>query len=430
MSTEEKQNIMQNPLNQPKRIKAFDFLRGFAIMVVIFVHRIHYTWTGMQSGDDLFTDRGFGVIIIIFTIGLFMMAGVFYVVSSTVNTYNFFQRVSKEPSKIKNYTLIGIKSGLWLILLNYLQRIFFMNGFTNTVLGVEPEYPIGIITSLVKYKGSFTWFWSIVAQTGTLFVLGINLVIISSILYILFKDTTKQDLQPKLRLLYILATIFFILSAFVKFWGTPYYDQLYNQGNYFMAYLIGGITTEFSLFPYLSFGLFGSYFGLIIASQENIRDIVKKFRKSILIWFIIGLIGIVIFDSETALGDRLMKTSINCAGVALFLLFELICLRIYEFKKNQKRSKKEPRTKGIITFGKLSLTIYILEPLLAELLILPIDLIFGVEWKNSIWIVSLFGMLCITVWMIITYIWKKNQFIGSFEWVSKKLLKKTPKILA
>ncbi|UYP44849.1 hypothetical protein NEF87_001134 [Candidatus Lokiarchaeum ossiferum] len=424
MSIEEKQIIMHNPLNSTRRIQAFDFLRGFAIMIIIFVHRIHYTWTGMENGENLFTDQGIGVVLIIVTIVFFMMAGIFYVVSATVNTYNFYHRVTQDHEKIKQYTKIGIISGFWLIGLNYIQRIFFMNGFTSTSSGLEPEFPIGIFPSLLKYQGEFTWFWSILTQTGTLFVLGINLTIVTGILYLLFKNKNNQNMKQKLRILYILGVMFFILSIFVKFWGHPFYSQLYSDENYFAAFILGGFTTEFGLFPYLSFGLFGSYFGLLIASEENLLIIKKKFRKSILIWLVIGLIGVVVFNTDTDFGDRLMTTAINCVGVALFMLFEWICLKIYDYSAKKIDETKSKPSNGIVTFGKISLTIYILEPLLAEILILPIDLIFGIEWKTNVWMVGLFGILCIAMWMLIAFFWKKSEFIGSFEWCSKKLLKK------
>lgn len=419
--------FIENPLKNSSRIIAFDFLRGMAILIIIFVHRIHYTWTGMENGDILdeyFEKGGFGVIIVILTIGLFMMAGVFYVVSSTVNTFNYYKRIQQNQANLKKYTLIGIKSGIWLIILNYFQRIFFMNGFTNTESLVEPEYPVGILTSLLKYEGNFTWFWSIITKTGTLFVLGINLVIISGILFIIFKNNLQQDPKKPLRYLYILGILFFILSPFVKFWGTPFYEQLYSDGHILFAFLIGGITTEFSLFPYLSFGLFGSYFGLLIASTDNKVEISKKFKKSILIWFIIGAIGVVIFDSDTVLGDRLMKTAINCVGVALFLLFEFISLKIYDFSSKRKQLNVETSSNPVIIFGKISLTIFILEPILAELLIISIDVLFGSSWKANLWHVGLFAIVCILFWMILAIIWKKLDFKGSFEWISKKMLKK------
>jgi hypothetical protein len=76
----------------------------------------------------------------------------------------------------------------------------------------------------------------------------------------------------------------------------------------------------------------------------------------------------------------------------------------------------------LITIGRLTLTIFILEGLLSVILqrlITP----FWVNWNASVGNAALFGLINLAVWGVIIMIWKRYDFTGSVEWTSTWLVK-------
>ena len=79
----------------------------------------------------------------------------------------------------------------------------------------------------------------------------------------------------------------------------------------------------------------------------------------------------------------------------------------------------------------VALTVYFLEPLVAELLLKVLELIVGnLDWTNQISWVLLFAFSCLVFWTFILYLWKKVNFIGSLEWLSVRLMYVTVKKLS
>jgi hypothetical protein len=76
----------------------------------------------------------------------------------------------------------------------------------------------------------------------------------------------------------------------------------------------------------------------------------------------------------------------------------------------------------LITIGRITLTIFILEGLLSvslQRLISPI----WVNWNASARNAALFGLINLAVWGVIILIWKRYNFLGSVEWTSTWLVK-------
>lgn len=108
-----------------RRILSIDVLRGIGIMVIVVIHRIHYTWTGMRNPEILKSQfSGPWAPVLIFTIALFTMAGIFYFISGLVNAYSMYARVSSGKSTASKAMMGGIAGGLWIFVMNYVQRIF------------------------------------------------------------------------------------------------------------------------------------------------------------------------------------------------------------------------------------------------------------------------------------------------------------------
>ena len=108
-------------------------------MVIIVIHRLHYHWTGMQSREVLREHFSSGwAPLLITVIALFSMAGIFYFISGIVNAYSFYKNIEHKKIPVNKVVAGGVIGGIWILLLNYIHKLFFSNGFNSGINGNEP----------------------------------------------------------------------------------------------------------------------------------------------------------------------------------------------------------------------------------------------------------------------------------------------------
>lgn len=405
------------------RILGFDFIRGIGIIIILIIHRIHYFWPGMQNTELLHQAYSTNaVIFIVMTIVFFTMAGIFYCLSGTVHAISIYNQIVEKQQKSNAVVKQVIFTGTWFLILNYLQRLFLMNGFEGTPSVPTPEYPIGILIGAIRNPSDIQFYWNQITEPGTLAVVGLIIIIVGLTLNVLLQQDQKNQPEKIYRQLFIFGSIILLISPFVKYLVTPFYLEAFTQGNFGGAIFFGYFCQEFAIFPYLGYGFYGSIVGITIARGESFVEIKKRIFNLIKPLVLVGIFWLIIGDRDTALGERLMGAGVSYIELGLFLFFEEIALKLWTFGDPAKIAKKQQKIQGITTFGFLSLTIYILEPLIAEILRAIICSIWGTAWMNNFWVILGFGFLCVFVWTIILMIWKKIQYKGSIEWISGKVL--------
>ena len=92
-----------------KRIYAFDFIRGIAIILLIILHTGLNEWTGsteLESGAQE-SDPVINVIVFFVT-----QAGVYYTILGAVNGYMIYQRIKSNRNSPKQIALAAIVMGV------------------------------------------------------------------------------------------------------------------------------------------------------------------------------------------------------------------------------------------------------------------------------------------------------------------------------
>jgi len=406
-----------------KRILSIDILRGLGIMTIIIIHRLHYHWTGLQHRNAVHEHfSSMWAPLIIAVIVLFTMAGIFYFISGIVNTYSFYHRIKRNPDQIRKTVAGGVAGGLWLLILNYVYRLFFSNGFNPDLSGAEPEFPAGFIIGFIRDSTNVQFFWSQITKPGTLAVIGLILVIVSLALGILLKADGLKHRKRGVRILILLGFIFLLITPLVKFYLRPAYDSAYEMQYYNTALGLGYLCQEFSLSPYLGYGFLGAAIGLSLAMGEQIKVFVRRNLLIMAVLFALGIAAVFIFDREKVFGKWLVESGITYVELGIFLLLLILLLKRVDFRQTTKK-KESNRFVVIRGFGMIALTVYFFEPLVAELLMKLTELVVGnLEWTNQFVWVLLFSIFCLFIWTIILHFWKKINFIGSLEWLSVKLM--------
>ncbi len=356
------------------------------------------------------------------------MAGIFYFMTGIVNTFALYQRVQKgklQPGKI---FILGFAGGAWIFILNYIQRLFFMNGFVFGEDGGVPKYPAGLLIGFIQDAENVTFRWQQVTEPGTLSLIGSIVIIVSIVLSIVLREKFRNRIDLVQIVLLILAVVSIGFSPFSKFYLRPYFDHLMADGNYFQALLTGLVGEEFGLSPYLGYGFVGAAVGISLASGEDRKLFHRKGLYSAIALIVSGLIMILIFDKTDDFGRGAIGTGICLVELGFFIFLIKLLLRLFDYINAEKQRIRQVKTKTIRRFGMLALTVYIFEPLLAELSKKGIDLLLGPEWNGHILYVTFFGILCLLLWHLILRQWEKYKFAGSLEWLTGiilfKLIKK------
>ena len=97
-------------------------------------------------------------------------------------------------------------------------------------------------------------------------------------------------------------------------------------------------------------------------------------------------------------------------------------MKFIDYQTEETREKRMKWLEPLVTIGRLTLTIFILEGLLSvslQRLIAPI----WVNWNASVSNAALFGLINLAVWSVIITIWKRYNFAGSVEWTSTWLVR-------
>lgn len=402
-----------------RRFAGLDIMRGIAIMAIIIVHRAHYSWSGMQNRAIL--GKYFAspwAPLVILAIALFTMAGVFYVISGLVNAYALQGRVTTRRSTPAQAMKAGVITGLWIIALNYIQRIFFMNGMVEGMRGAEPEFPIGQLTGLVRTGGFVSFRWSQVTEPGTLWVIGAILISVSLTLGLMLRNPGEQKPARIYWGLSALGAVTLIASPFVKYALLPVYTDLYAAGRYGLALLVGFVSQEFGVFPYLGYGFLAAIIGVGLARGEELRAIRKRAHVIALVLFVVGLLGVVIASRKDPLGERIIGAGVCYIELAVFLFLTGLALRLWDFAAPAVMSRRQERWVGVRRFGMLALSVYTLEPLLAEILTHLMNALFGRAWADNLLAVLAFGLICLLSWWGVLVLWGRRDFIGSAERLS------------
>lgn len=393
-------------------------------MVIIVIHRLHYHWTGMQSKEVLreYFSSGWAPLLIA-VIVMFSMAGIFYFMSGIVNAYSFYNSVEHKGIPVKKVVAGGVIGGTWILLLNYIHKLFFANGFTLGMDGSEPDFPVGLIVGWIRNPGEVQFYWSQITEPGTLAVIGLVVIVVSLLLGILLQPNIRKNKKKLFSILIVLGFISLFATPFLKLWFRPAYEEAYQINQFGKAFFVGHLCKEFSLSPYLGYGFFGAIIGLALAMNEKFQIFKKRNRLLMVVLFVLGLAAILPFNREDTFGEWVIGAGITYIELSIFILILTYLLKRIDFNTNNKNSVLKYKFTTMRKFGMVALTVYFLEPTVAELALKGVVFFVGNnEWTNQIYWVLLFGFFLLGLWAVILYYWKKINFAGSLEWLSVKLL--------
>jgi hypothetical protein len=129
------------------------------------------------------------------------------------------------------------------------------------------------------------------------------------------------------------------------------------------------VLGQFPIFPHLSFGFFGAYFGVVFAQKES--EPKRVLRSMVRFWGILLALGVILlaicipqglFNTWTyAWGRKLVQL-----GFYFFLFW--LGMKLIDYQPESIRENRMKRLNPLVTIGQVTLTVFILEGVVAAIL--------------------------------------------------------------
>lgn len=380
-----------------KRLEIFDVFRGFATMVLIIFHSTIYSYVNTETFD--FSNSSRLVVMIGF---MALWGGIFIVISMVVNAIMLLRR--SESGAQTRYFLHLFLSGFLYLGVHYVL-IIFLGRWSNDFASQRPNMTM-VAASLrhlrLTFPSPIKFF-----DSSSLSSIALNLMVMSFVLFLLFRKGGFRKVSRNLWILGISGTVILLLSV-SRVYLYPFFEHARANLDFLPAFLLGLILAHpYPLMAYLSYGLFGAMIGMLIF-HNNMSLLRRVILPVSLFLMLYGVIGMSQFEVSVAQPDYFwyFKTNFEL-GFFIILILTLVSVR-WSSALLQKLSLFK-------WFSRVSLSIFLLETFVSELMRI-IWLIVSPNWVESIPGCVLFGSFNLLLWILIIYFWQKISFKYSFEY--------------
>ena len=388
---------------------SLDFLRGISMILIIFFHTSIYNYANIHKID--FNNPPIIVVVMSF---LVLWGGLIIFYSAMVNTIMLSGRIEK-PDNLKHLKLLFMAGGIYLII-HYVLNIAF-GRWNIDFINNQPDMT-AVASSIRNMQLTFPQMTKYF-EGSSISTIGLNLIIVSSLIYFLLRKKGCEKEKRSYQLLAILGFIIMLFS-FIRIYIYDITTQSIESGNYLLAAIFSfTIENPYPLFPYVAYGLFASILGIMIYKKR--RNLIKKVMLPIgLFFFIYGLIGCMNFPKSISQADYFwyFKTHLELGIFILVLIYFVLT-----FELGSKTIKNIP---CINYFSRISLTIYLLETPVSEIFGKMLNYLMP-AWNQTINGCLSFGAFNVVSWIFVLNIWRKSHFKYSLEYWWVKLFYKVGK---
>jgi uncharacterized membrane protein len=449
-----------------KRFASIDFLRGFAIFMMLVLHMVSHTLNVGELTADLskVTFLEFILMIVLpFGGGL---AGFFLMVSAMGNTVSMENELQRDtPGRV--VAMRQVVGGF--ILLFFAMLVEGLIGY-HGALGENIQQALAAASDPALAPA--TWSWDVATWRFNHFETIHTIawcIILNGIVHGYLSSKEKYRDKVKLIKTYILLAII-VLALTPLMWGlakliSPGYPA--HLETYYLSYPRIGTDSIWRfilvfflqplagypepVFPYLAASFIGTIFGLFLTMPKEQRN-VKPFTKTALtvgiVMYLIGLAGVIAnviyvinakgFDSGLDvylhiwdhrgwvpelrgtpwMGWYFQFMLLNGFGILLIMGM----LRLVELRGKAKVFGE--RSRYIRRFGFVAFTNYTIQFMYYIAAFIAIDWIFGGIYKagGGLWPETIVTVILgVTIMTAINLLWEKIRYAGSLEWMVKQL---------
>lgn len=394
-------------MKETKRIESLDIIRGIALMFIIFFHSSIYNFANIHKID--FSNPPIFIVIMSF---MALWGGVFIIYSMIVNTVMSLRR---SETGVSGRIFVNLTcTALFLTAIHYLLNLIlgrwnidFVNNMPHlTFIAATIRNGKATLPSSSKFF-----------EGSSISTIAVNMLAVGWLLYFMLKSKMKR------RSMYALLAVsgsLVILLSFIRVGVFHIFTDALANHNYFLALIYSfTLANPYPIITYISYGLFGALLGLII--YDDRKDLLKKLIIPLSLFiFVFGVAGMMNNPKTISKPDYFWYFKTNFE-LGFFLFSISVIYLILEGKRRIIRFLALPAY-----FSRISLTVYLLETALSELVSKAISPIFP-GWNQTINSTLVFGFFNVILWSIIVAMWSRAEFKYSLEYFWVKAAKKLGK---
>jgi hypothetical protein len=402
-----------------KRLAGLDVIRGIGILAVVYLHSATFHYQGITEID--WNDPPPLIQVIGF---LLMWAGLFAIVSSAAYAYSAALRIESGRMHARMILKSFWVAGGLLLVLHYIYFIFLAPKLLD-VAGGNHQHALlpGWIASpapLLSGKRFPPIYPERVFYSTTLSMIAWNLLLTGPLLRALSGRGGLARMRRNGAILGGLGTAVMLLSL-ARIPLYPWAVHAIEQRNVLAAVVLGFLVGKNNpILPYLGFGLFGTWLGLALVYSQSTRRALCPFVLIGVLWLVAGLVGL--FALPTTMLERevdLYWYFIMVFQLGFFLLLVAVVLGLIDFWVNRPPVLLRA-LKPIRRLGMVSLTIFMLETVLSQILVRFADVLFP-GWSLDIGPCLIFGALNTALWIGIIVLWARFDYRYSMEWLTVRV---------
>lgn len=419
---------MSEPTAHPtvERIITFDVLRGIAIGMMVFLHNaaFHLATVAelLKSPPPWLTIFGF----------LLLWAGLFGVVSGAANATATLRRLGDEAQRQRGTwryppTLVAgaLQTFLILFALHWIWTIVVGNSAVTTDPN-DPTLRVTLVLGWIYYHffphiHPENWVFA-----SALWMIGSNVLLVSlSLRWFYRSGPPRNDDGVQWYLLRLAIVVLGVTPILRGLLFGPMMSLVAQRGAAVIAAvpLALLINDPNPIFPFFAYGLFGAVAGVSLVRDEPRGPLYRLLGWSGAALLTIGglglgsLGGIIVAERENIWGQSpLYFTSLSYVLLGVFAWLLIGLLSRLDPERGSPRSPWRPAGLALVLrFGRVSLTIFLFEGIVAMLARVALDTILP-NWNASLPAVFLFAMGNVWFWHVALRFWERVDFRYSVEW--------------
>ncbi|MBN2155358.1 MAG: acyltransferase family protein [Candidatus Lokiarchaeota archaeon] len=425
-----------------KRYLSLDVLRGLAIIGVFSFHVMNqsYDYNAVMAGDP-------GIIFYILLVPLVFIGEfdvLFVCLSAIVNTISIDKKWNRIITKWEGDPREGKKHAFWTLIKTQLIRGLFI-----AVLGYVAEVLLNhmLLYTILREPNIIDESVQMLFRSHILWLIGVGLIV-TSLIYLLMKRADWSRKRMIVTFITISVCTLFVVTPLLQWLyptlGFPNKPQDLWQTtdigtNILRIILAPFIKDDFPFFPDISIMFVGVIIGFLISKEQVEKRHLNWFFMVSMFLFVVGA---AFYFLESTLESTLDSVFIEVeAGIYLMTSGgSILAILIFLYLLDVRRGRKQVKFFYFQRFGIMSLSLWMLQwvmvfpIMLLQLILNAIN--YGFNWATFVLTrdgpffnegLGGYGVIgeliyILAFWTLVLWLWQKIDFIGSFEWITVKLM--------
>jgi len=410
------------------RIVTLDVLRGIAIAGMVFLHNgaFHFGRVHEVLDDPPPWLIAFGF--------LLMWAGLFGIISGAANATTTLRRLGRaaEGDGPWRYPRSLMAGALQTFAIVFVLHWIWTLGTGNSVVtdsADDPELRVSLVLGLIFYGEVCPIHPEIYIFASALWMIAINVLVTSVVFRVVYARRAPRAGDGLADKLLILGAVVLVATPVLRALLFGPMMALLERGTAGIAAAIPLallINDPNPVFPFVAYGLFGAVLGVVLVRDEPRGSLYRQMGIAGVVLLVLGGValalsgGVVLAGREEIWGQSaLYFTGLSYTLLGLFSLMMIGLLAIFD--PGPGRAGWRPRLlRPLMRFGRLSLTIFMVEGILAMALRVLLDRL-APGWNDALWAALAFGAGNVLLWGALLWLWEKADYAGSLEWLLAKL---------